>query len=76
MKTPQSACTVGVELKRCATCGATSAAEAWDMCNADGKAVCYGIALFPVDVRIGRIECGAVRTNAVGGLLDATQKSE
>ncbi|WP_425953043.1 hypothetical protein [Ralstonia pseudosolanacearum] len=76
MSTAQSPCIESAEANRCATCGATSAVEAWNMCNAGGKAVCYGITLFPVDVQIGRIECGAVRVDTYDDALDSTQKSE
>lgn len=76
MNTLQSPCIASTEANRCATCGATSAAEAWDMCNAGGKAVCYGITLFTVDVQIGRIECGAVRVDTSDDALDSTRKSE
>lgn len=76
MNTPQSPCIASTEANRCTTCGATSAVEAWDMCNAGSTAVCYGLTLFPLDVQIGRIECGAVRVDTSDGTLNATQKSE
>ena len=61
---------------KCSTCGATSASEAWNMCNAGSEAVCYGLTLFPVYVRIGRVECGAVGAESLhGAALDSTQKS-
>ena len=62
---------------KCRTCGAASAAEAWDKCNASGDAHCYGLLLFPVDVRIGRVECAAVGAEAIDGTeRNSTQKSE
>ncbi|WP_126223447.1 hypothetical protein [Burkholderia ambifaria] len=50
---------------KCRTCGAASAAEAWDKCNASGDAHCYGLLLFPVDVRISRVKCAAVGAEAI-----------
>lgn len=58
---------------RCSTCGATSSAEAWNMCSAGSTAVCHGLTLFPVDVRIGRVECGAIGAKVDGSLLDSVQ---
>ncbi|MDR9836927.1 MULTISPECIES: hypothetical protein [Herbaspirillum] len=61
---------------KCRTCGATSSTEAWNMCNASGNAVCYGITLFPVDVRVGLVECGATGAAAIVGVAPtSTQKS-
>lgn len=76
MNTLRSPCIASTPANRCATCGATSAAEAWDICNAGSKAVCYGLTLFPVDVKIGRIECGAVKVDTPDDALDSTLKSE
>lgn len=62
---------------KCRTCGAASAAEAWDKCNARGDAHCYGLLLFPVDVRIGRVECAAVGAEAIDDSAHyPSQKSE
>lgn len=76
MNAPQSPSIASAEARRCATCGATSAVEAWNICNATSEAVCYGLTLFPLDIQIGRIECGAVTVDSSDGMPDSTRLSK
>ncbi len=48
-----------VPVKTCSSCDAQSAAEAMEMCNAACGEACPGIALFPINTQVARVECNA-----------------